>query len=62
MKEVDKVAMKKALGIVKRRRLELARLRNNLRSDINDLNDLDECCEEAFDSLGTAIEALSKYV
>lgn len=47
--------------LLKKRRDEVGRIRDKLRSDLQELEALADSCSRAYDDLDNAVEALSEY-
>lgn len=60
-KKMKSSERKRLLDVVKRRVDEVAKLRDAIRADMEDLVDLEDSCDEALTALESAVEALSKY-
>lgn len=52
--------MKKLVTQLQKRQLEVAKVRDRLRIDISEAQQLEEDCSEAYENLSIAIDALSR--
>lgn len=52
--------MKQLINQLKKRQASIAKVRDKLRADIEEAEQLEEDCREAYENLSTAIDALSR--